>query len=555
MAIINIPMGGTSVAIDVPDFAMDATLQDLLQTSRTQLSTMQNLIGITASHQNQQSRSATHGEEKIAKEVAKSSKKGSFENKTLMEVFQEGSAPLKGSNLSSIVQGLGEKIPFIGGLAGGLSGFVLQTLEQFGNSLALTSRVGVGLTTSLGDVRDAAATMGLNLEQFGKMAVENGRALAAFGGNTEDGYKRLAKLTDAFSQATLNVGHFGLGADEMNQVLLDEIELRRVTLGQESLAAMNLNELAQSVKDNRVQQLAMARLTGQDVRERMAAQKELQANVIAQEYMTGATEETREKLNALSSGLSKVPGGDKIRDALISSIATGVDPRAFEGRLFALMGPQAQGLIDFVQSNISGGMSSGQFTRDFEYLSAELREAGGGMGNGLSVLAAFGDAEAAQVLAIRNQTMKLGKSQEEFNTEYNKALDFMLNTTNMSIAGMNGQFDRLSSRFSARAMDFASALLGGLDEPDAGDSILGTMNKFSDMLDSQPVKDFVTRTGEVANELAKVMGQLALMGIDMSTPGDLTQAFENVMKKFDDNGMLKVRVQNINEFPVTPSRN
>ena len=78
MAIINIPMGGTSVAIDVPDFAMDATLQDLLQTSRTQLSTMQNLIGITASHQNQQTRMATHGEEKIAKEVQKSSKQGSF---------------------------------------------------------------------------------------------------------------------------------------------------------------------------------------------------------------------------------------------------------------------------------------------------------------------------------------------------------------------------------------------------------------------------------------------------------------------------------------------
>ena len=48
-----------------------------------------------------------------------------------MEVFQEGSAPLKGSNLSSIVQGMAEKLPILGGFVGGMAGFALQTLEQF----------------------------------------------------------------------------------------------------------------------------------------------------------------------------------------------------------------------------------------------------------------------------------------------------------------------------------------------------------------------------------------------------------------------------------------
>ena len=46
MAVINIPMGGRAVPIEVPDFAMESTQQAILQTSQQMNAALAQMAGI-----------------------------------------------------------------------------------------------------------------------------------------------------------------------------------------------------------------------------------------------------------------------------------------------------------------------------------------------------------------------------------------------------------------------------------------------------------------------------------------------------------------------------
>lgn len=562
MAVINISIAGKPVPIDVPDFAMEATQQDLLDVSRQQLAALSKISGYEA----QQTRVGA-GSRHVATEIKRNADQNAkISQKSLQQGFndlkkatsdQESLSELVNTTTNAFGNAMGQLPGMLGNmlgggaaLAGGAIGFTISALEKFGTALSYTQRVGVGLTTSLYDMRQAAATMGVTLDDFGRLIIQNGTAVRALSSNMETGYQRAAQLSDEFRRITVDVGHFGMSAGEMNEMLLEEIEMRRVTMGQQAVATMSLNDLAQSARENRVQQMALARLTGQDVRERMAAQQSLQSNAIAQEYLTGASEETREKMLALGSALSSVPGGDQIQNALIASIATGIDPRAFEAELFTYLGPQAQGLIDFIQTNLEGGMSSGQFTRDIQRVVSELGEGGSQMANTLSIQAAFGDSTAELVLAIRNQTVQVAESAEEFNREYNEALDAMLNSAALTTSGINNQFSTLMARFNARIMDFAAAAFGGLDEQGAGEGLLGTVARLNDALDSEAARAAARDGGEAANAIATAIGGVL---DEMFTGGRMSEALDNVFQRYSQNGTLNVRITNINDLPITPT--
>lgn len=561
MAVITINIGGVPTPIDIPDFAMEATLQDLVATSKQQLASLNKISGYEA-----QQTQVDAGSKHVAREVDRSNKesakmtskslqqsfndlkKNTTDQESLSDLVNQATSSL-GGVVNSMPGALGNILGGMSAAAGGALGFTISALEKFGAALSYTQRVGIGLSTSLHDVRNAASTMGVTLDDFGRLMIQNGTAVRALSSNMETGYQRAAQLSEEFRRQTINVGHFGMSTGEMNEMLLEEIEMRRVTMGQQAVATMSLQELAASAAENRMQQMALARLTGQDVRERMAAQQALQSNAIAQEYLTGASEETREKMLALGSALSSVPGGERIQDALIASIATGVDPRAFEAELFTYLGPQAQGLIDFIQTNLEGGMSSGEFARDIQRVTSGLAEGGGQLGGSLSILAAFGDETANQVLAIRNQTVRIAESTEEFNREYNDALDTMLNTTALAVSGIENQYSTLMARLNARIMDFSAALFGGLDEQGAGGGLIETFAQLNDALDSEAARVAARGGGEVANVIATSVGNVI---DELFTGGRISGAYQAALEQFGANGTLRVRVENINDLPISP---
>lgn len=557
MAIINIPMGGQSIPIDVPDFAMESTQADILAAANQQVAALNRIAGI----ESQAAQNENRNQQNQVRQQTKSDQIVKSSGKTMQEGFNSlqkavndqqslsdlvNSAQATASSVFDSIPGVGGFLSGVTAGLGGATGFVISALEKFGVALSYTQRVGIGLTTSLADVREASATMGVTLDDFGRLMIQNGAAVRSLGTNMETGYQRVAQLSDEFRRITLNVGHFGMSAGEMNEMLLEEIEMRRVTLGQQAVANASLEEMAQSARDNRIQQMALARLTGQDVRERMAAQQSLQSNVLAQEYLTNASEDTRRKLLDMGSALSSVPGGEQIQNAIVASLATGIDAQAFAPELFAYLGPQARNLLEFVQSNLEGDMGSGEFAAEVQRYSSALADGGSQMGSTLSVLSAFGDESATQVLAIRNQTVRLAETNDEFMREYGEALDVMVNTTNLAAAGINNQFSTLMARFNARIMDFSAELFGGLDEHGAGTGLLQTLQAFNDVLNSDSVREAARGAGETTHDL--IVG-----AINEVIPDIISRTVGEMFSEFTD-GTLNVRVDNINEFPL-PNRN
>ena len=79
----------------------------------------------------------------------------------------------------------------------------------------------------------------------------------------------------------------------MAELLAEELELRRSMMDSEAFRNMTTDEFTDSMIENLKQQQAMAKVTGQDVRERIAAQMEAKKSVVAQSFLSEQSDETR----------------------------------------------------------------------------------------------------------------------------------------------------------------------------------------------------------------------------------------------------------------------
>lgn len=538
MAIVQIPIGGRMVPIEVPDFALEQTQLDVLDVQKQQLAQLQAIAGESRASRSQ----PRQGDRKVEQAIDRQTKTQTRETRTLGAAVQDLQRYSQEQNLSTVVGGMANSLSQgIGGVLNGFfgpigntigamgtaAGFFISALEKYGEALSKGRRIGLGLGESLIDLRDSAALAGLTLDQFTAIAATNGTALRALGDNTGEGALRLGQLSQEFRNLTMTMGNFGMSNDEIAGILLEEVELRRVTLGQQNLQAMSNRQLAASVRDNIAQQEAMARLTGQDVRDRLMAQRQLQNNVIAQEYMTNATEETRQRLMQFSAALSAVPGGDRITNALINSLATGADPRAFEAQLFAMMGQPAQQMIDFFMQNINNaGMGSAEFGEQAAILASNLRNSGGQMGNSLVTLAAFGDETASAILAIRNQTVQLADSNAQFSESYRQNLNTILNTTQTITSGLNSQFDTMMALLTTRVADVAAALFG-VGEAGTGVGL---------------IQSLAALNGQIAEMDLRTPIDDAQSYLFNQLPTDLQTSLNNALSQYANGRVLRVEV-------------
>ena len=534
MAIVQIPIGGRMVPIEVPDFAMEQTQLDVLDVQKQQLAQLQAIAGESRAARSQ----PRQGDRKVEQAIERQTKTQTRETRTLGAAVQDLQRYSQEQNLSTVVSGIAGSISGaassmfgpLGTAIGSLStaaGFFISALEKYGEALTKARRVGLGVGESLIDLRDSAALAGLTLDQFTAIAATNSTALRVLGDNTGEGALRLGQLSQEFRNLTMTMGNFGMSNDEIAAILLEEVELRRVTLGQQNLQAMSNRQLAASVRDNIAQQEAMARLTGQDVRDRLMAQRQMQNNVIAQEYLTGATEDTRQRLMQFSAALSAVPGGDRITNALINSLATGADPRAFEAQLFAMMGQPAQQMIDFFMQNINNaGMGSAEFGEQAAILASNLRNSGGQMGNSLVTLAAFGDETASAILAIRNQTIQLADSNAEFSASYRTNLNTILNTTQLITSGLNSQFDTMMALLTTRVADVAAALFG-IGDAGTGVGLIQSLAALNGQIAQMDLRS------PIDNAQSYLFNQL---------PADLQTSLNNALHTYANGNVLRVEI-------------
>ena len=332
MATVNIPYGGQSVGVEVPDFAMEGTQQDVLEQNSRQtdlLSKIASQMGISVQQENQTV--------KTNKEIAREISKGNVEQNRSLRDLARGGINLSNKAVNSLVNVTGkEKLSDLVGQQGllGNAGFaamgaqvgtVFGIMEEFGSTLGALRRTGAGFGTDLLELREMAAGVGIGFETLSKVVTENGAAIRALGGSTGEGARNFLQLNQGLREATRQAGFFGMSATEMSALLIDEVELRRQTRNETFLEAGARQGLIDSMAENLRLNEISASLTGQDIQDRIKARNEFRRNAVVAAAARNMSEEQLKAQNEMVESLSGLgPSVTPVLQQAMSNMIAGI---------------------------------------------------------------------------------------------------------------------------------------------------------------------------------------------------------------------------------------
>ena len=336
MAIITINAGGRPMTVDVPDFAMESTQQDV----RAVMSDMQaSLTGLRTAF-GQKGRGEADIE-RAFNDLNATTKKNqkSFGDSQFAKNIGSASA-------SGVIQGLGKPGALnnfmrslgLGTLATGL-GMVSGLMGELANTFSFARDVGITFGDSFIKTQEKLARVGLNLDQFGDIVAQNLPTMRELGKNTEEGTQNFIGALEKFVKAGEAFGGFGLKSDEMAQLLAEELEIKRRTMSADELQLHIQEDLNKSMIDNIREQERMSKITGDSVRERIAAQMRMRNDIRVQAAMMGMTDDQREAIKGVASNLTEQlgPAGKAIGDAIAQGLAVeGTEMTTAGGQMAAL---------------------------------------------------------------------------------------------------------------------------------------------------------------------------------------------------------------------------
>ena len=429
MAVVQIPMGGGMMGIDVPDFAMEATQQDLLSYTQQQVNILNAIADNTGA-------TVSSIQNTSQQSIANANKNTQQQTTT----FLGGVKNILGAGMNKIVSTAAsieqdtqasqftEKLfatMNLPGLGAGM-GSVIGIVEEFANQMGNLNRIGAGLGQNFIQLRDDAANIGLGLDQFTQIVGNSGAMIGSLGANTEEGSNRFIKFTAALRSATKDAGYFGMTSAEMAQFTADELDLRRQMYDTEYNRNLNEKDLAQQLKENLTLQSAMARINGQDVRDRIKAQQDFQRDAINAGIMASLTKEQQESLKSATGGLSQLgSGGAMITEGLRNMMADMPAEMAPGFAEFAAMlssqGIDVKGAMSEIDSMIETGADPAAIAAAVDALAGQVKN----IDPASMTKLAIGGVEGAQaVLQTRMETVASGaETMVDSTAKINTAMD------------------------------------------------------------------------------------------------------------------------------------
>ena len=527
MAIISIPIGGRPVPIEVPDFAMEGTQRDILDVSKS----IRDALGGV--------KTGSDSTQRAVNNLSRSIEQGNAAQKSLLSKMTSRMNIGGASEAVAGISRLGDETK-AGAFskrifdAMGMANFGLQFgmafgyAEELGEVMNKTARVGANFGDRLIEVQAQAGSLGLTLDQFGKIVGTNGAMLAGLGDTTSQGMQRFLDLGNAVRDGTRQFGFFGMKSDEMAMVLADELEIRRQTVGTEGLRNLKTGEFTdQMVESLRINE-AMAAITGQDVQERRKAGLEARRGAVAQSYLSEQTMATQQQFAKLAESLSTLgPQGKELSDAILSGIATGMDPRAFAPKLIAFLGDGAQDLIDFATNSLGdASISTEDFAIQSQALVTNLKNTSILNGQQARVMAVFGDSSAEALLAIETRTQAI----DDVTKAYQKAAEEMVGDAekNKGIRGLASTMDEVAASIKAATGTFIQSMTGSDGIANLGEAISGMAEGFSSTL-AKPDSEFnklIKAAGAAFGQTA-IRPMMRLLGIEESN--DLFMAMDAML--------------------------
>ena len=521
MAVITINMGGRPMAVDVPDFAMESTQQDV-RSAISQLTAQ--IQGLKASNQGM-----SQGEQAVVRAVKDLDSDDNFrKNANAM-----GNAVQKGyqkamASVPSMAKGAGDpgmmanmfKAIGVGTLATQL-GMAAGAAQELSKIMSFGGTVGLSFG---GDIQETAyklQAIGLRLDQFGDIVGTNLSAMYELGGSVEDGSDKFIDLVERFRGATESMGYFGMASDEMAQFMAEELELKRRVLDSEQLRIFAEQELVDVMNKNFTEQEKMARITGQNVRERIRAQMAAKADERMQFAQMSMTDDQRRAIDDVMAGLSTL--SPALQDAMRESITMGLFKPGTEfmtkGGQMAQRSPE---LMQIIQQGIrmaQGGGDSESINnqmldlakafKDNKANARTLAELGFIGGDQLSKEIAQGFLEMNELTKSSTEARKTLDSEEmQVREDYIRKM-----------RGYNAKLDEFYAASLNRVMDFTFAMTGN-DAKDFVTSMDNLVSGMTNMMTSDYAKAAATAFGEAFGEMA-FQPFMRTFGLDPNEDRDL----------------------------------
>ena len=521
MAVITINMGGRPMAVDVPDFAMESTQQDV-RSAISQLTAQ--IQGLKASNQGM-----SQGEQAVVRAVKDLDSDDNFrKNANAM-----GNAVQKGyqkamASVPSMAKGAGDpgmmanmfKAIGVGTLATQL-GMAAGAAQELSKIMSFGGTVGLSFNGNIQETAYSLAEIGLRLDQFGDIVGTNLSAMYELGGSVQDGSDRFIDLVERFRGATESMGFFGMASDEMAQFMAEELELKRRVLDSEQLRIFAEQELVDVMNKNFTEQEKMARITGQNVRERIRAQMAAKADERMQFAQMSMTDDQRRAIDDVMAGLSTL--SPALQDAMRESITMGLFKPGTEfmtkGGQMAQRSPE---LMQIIQQGIrmaQGGGDSESINnqmldlakafKDNKANARTLAELGFIGGDQLSKEIAQGFLEMNELTKSSTEARKTLDSEEmQVREDYIRKM-----------RGYNAKLDEFYAASLNRVMDFTFAMTGN-DAKDFVTSMDNLVSGMTNMMTSDYAKAAATAFGEAFGEMA-FQPFMRTFGLDPNEDRDL----------------------------------
>tara|TARA_B100000965_G_scaffold182708_1_gene152498 strand:- start:692 stop:3076 length:2385 start_codon:yes stop_codon:yes gene_type:complete len=370
---INADAQGNMIA-DVPDFAMEATLQRIAVDTGLNLVALKTLArgndlsakGMkesqraiqqqleqqlkVAEESQRQDQIADSKDQQLTKDQIEQQKKTREQQrkdaaagiKSISSGFQ---ALIAGNNtmagtIGPAVQGMGkigESIvegfnnPFVkaglGALTKGMTaigGFALGVADEFAEQARnMTQITGGGLYTNMLELRTSAGEAGLFLKDLTSALEQSSISVGSLSSNVDEGMKAFSGLSKSFAEGTAEYGDFGFTVEQLNGVMLQEIEImQRMGMSQDQVAK-SLQDTNGGLNRMLIEATALANLTGADRRELLRARMAERTDPVGGlRYMNMSDDERNQALN--TANVVQAMFGDVIGPELIK-IANAAD--------------------------------------------------------------------------------------------------------------------------------------------------------------------------------------------------------------------------------------
>ena len=537
MATINIAFGGQNIGVEIPDIALEATMQDVLTEARSQ----KQLLSSIAQKMGADSKVQENAQKEAARDIVQAIDEGNKDRRSILGGLagnlrqgfgnmQKEFTGLKGDEKASdLISGFGGALGL--GAIGAQVGTLFGIMEEFGHVMGNLRRVGTGYISDLKQLRESTASIGLGLEGFAAIVAENGVTVRSLGNNTTEGSDALIRMTKLFRENTKQLGYFGMSSQEMTRLLVDEAELRRRTLGTDMTNADVQAEMVMSVREQLKLNEAMAKLTGQDIRDRIKAGQQFKADAVNAAIMSTLTTEQQKKITtvveslsalgpgvqgAIQSGITNLlSGGSAMMDEQFRSIAT----------IAGGMGIDLNGMIEELVAGGFNGASDIDLNTMTAEIANELTNLSDDQKRQLVQLAKLGNNEGALMLlqtAVETATVETDGIADIASTikQSMDELDTAISEGALELAGTTAKMEEAANSFRDTLMN---SILNAFDAGNL-DQSTRDFNNFVDSLVNLPKnQNFKDFTNVIADTIIIASGAKGLVNVMRGLDNTVTE--------------------------------